>query len=87
MAIVRQVDSDYEGDAMVAFVDSTPRYVKGPNVWDECVSGETYRVEVHRKPLSTDTRAFKYCPHEHRSIDGAIACAKKLMRQLRRSGE
>lgn len=83
MAIVRQVDPDYN-DPFVAFVDSTPRYRKGPNVWDECVSGETYRVELHRKPLDASGRAFMFCPHEHRSIDGAILCAKKLMRSQRR---
>jgi hypothetical protein len=86
MAIVKQVDADYEGDGIVAFVNSTPRYRKGPNVWDECVSGETYRVELHRKPLDASGRAFKYCQHEHRSIDGAVLCAKKLMRNQRREG-
>lgn len=83
MPIVRQVDSDYEGDGVVAFIDSTPRYRKGPNVWDECVSGETYRAELHRKPLDASGLAFKYCQHEHRSIDGAIRCAKKMMRTHR----
>lgn len=85
MAIVRQVDADYEGDGMVAFVGSTPRYRKGPNVWDECVSGETYCVEIHRKPLDASGRAFKYCHHEHRSIDAAIRCAKKIMRAERKA--
>lgn len=84
MAIVRQVDADYAGDGVVAFVDATPRYRKGPNVWDECVSGETYRVELHRKPLDSSGLAFKHCPHEHRQIDGAVRCAKKLMRAHRR---
>lgn len=83
MSIFKQVDSDYEGDAIVAFIDSTPRYRKGPNVWDECVSGETYRVELHRKPITGSDRAFKYCQHEHRSIDAAVRCAKKLMRSER----
>lgn len=83
MSIIKQVDADYEGDGMVAFIDSTPRYRKGPNVWDECVTGETYRVEIHRKPLDASARAFKFCPHEHREIDGAVRCAKRLMRSLR----
>jgi hypothetical protein len=83
MSIVRQVDSDYEGDGMVAFIDSTPRYRKGPNVWDECITGETYRVELHRKPLDASGRAFKFCAHEHREIDAAIRCARRLMRSLR----
>ena len=87
MSIVRQVDADYEGDNVVAFIDSTPRYRKGPNAWDECVSGETYRTELHRKPLDSSGRAFKYCRHEHRSVDGAIRCAKRLMREHRRGGQ
>ena len=86
MAIVRQVDPSYN-DPVVAFIDSTPRYRKGPNVWDECVSGETYRVELHRKPLDASGKAFKYCQHEHREIDGAIRCTKKLMLQHRREGK
>jgi hypothetical protein len=87
MSIVRQVDADYEGDNVVAFIDSMPRYRKGPNVWDECVSGEAYSVELHRKPLDASGRAFKYCQHKHREIDGAVRCAKKLMRALRSNGE
>lgn len=83
MAIVKQVDADYEGDHVVAFIDSTPRYRKGPNVWDECVSGETYRAELHRKPLDASGLAFKYCPHEHREIDAAVRCARRMMRALR----
>lgn len=47
--IVRQVDADYEGDGVVAFIDSTPRYRQGSNVCDECVSGETYRAETPSK--------------------------------------
>lgn len=85
MSIVRQIDSSYAGDDMVAFVDSTPRYQKGPNCWDECVTGETYRVELHRKPLDASGKAFKYCQHEHREIDSAIRCARKLMRAERKA--
>lgn len=85
MSIVRQVDADYEGDGIVAFIDSTPRYRKGPNCWDECVSGETYCVELHRKPITGSDKAFKFCRHEHRTIDAAIRCAKKIMRAERRS--
>lgn len=84
MPIVRQVDADYEGAGVVAFIGSTPRYRKGPNCWDECVSGETYSVELHHRPLDASGRAFKYCHHEHREIDGAVRCAKKLMRAFRR---
>ena len=84
MSIVKQVDADYAGDGIVAFVESTPRYRKGPNVWDECVTGETYRVELHRKPITGSDKAFQYCRHEHRSIDAAVRCAKALMRSARR---
>lgn len=44
-------------------------------------------VELHRKPITGSDRAFKYCQHEHRSIDGAVSCAKKLMRSHRREGK
>lgn len=87
MSIVRQVDSDYEGDGVVAFIDSTPRYRKGLSVVDECVTGETYRVELHRKPLDASGRAFKFCQHEHREIDSAVRCARRLMREQRRIGQ
>lgn len=83
MSIIKQIDADYEGDGVVAFIDAAPRYRKGPNVWDECISGETYRVELHRKPLDASGRAFKYCPHEHRGIDAAVRCARKLLKQVR----
>ena len=86
MAIVRQVDADYEGDGIVAFIDSTPRYRDnrtGDGTYGEMVTGETYRVELHRKPLDASGRAFKFCRHEHRSIDAAVRCAKKLMRAER----
>lgn len=80
MSIVRQVDSDYNDD-FVAFVDSAPIYRK-VNAFEDRVSGETYRVELHRKPLNG--LAFKYCRHEHRSIDAAIRCARKLLKLERR---
>lgn len=86
MSIVRQVDAEYEGDMVVAFVGSTPRYRKGPSAIDECVTGETYSVELHRKPLDASGRAFKFCHHEHRSVDSAIRCAKKLLKAERRGG-
>lgn len=82
--IRKQVDSDYEGDNMVAFLRASPCYRKSSNVLEDRVSGETYNVEVHRKPLDASGRAYKYCSHEHRSIDSAVRCAKKLMRLLRR---
>lgn len=82
MAIVKQVDADYEGDGVVAFIDATPRYRRGSNFGDMS-SGETYTVELHRRPLDASGVAFKYCGHEHRSIDGAVRCAKKLMRVYR----
>jgi hypothetical protein len=82
MPIVRQVDADYEGDGVVAFIDATPRYRKGA-AFGESVTGETYRAEVHRKPLDASGLAFRYCQHEHRSIDAAIRCAKILLRASR----
>jgi hypothetical protein len=85
MSIVKQIDSDYEGDGIAAFLDATPRYRDNTNrtgTYGEMMTGETYRVEVHRKPLNG--LAFRYCRHEHRSIDSAVRCAKKLLRAIRR---
>lgn len=83
MAIVRQVDSDYAGDNMVAFVQSAPRYRRhGPGGFGEMETGETYNVEVHHKPLDASGKAFAYCPHEHREIDAAVRCARRFMRTL-----
>ena len=85
MAIVKQVDD--EADGLVAFIDSAPRYRDnrtGDGFYGEMCTGETYRVEVHRKPLTTNHVAFIYCRHEHREIDAAVQCAKRLMRACRR---
>lgn len=78
--IVKQVDPDYEGDACVAFVVGTPHYVKdGP--FGELDTGDRYGVEVHRRPVTG--RAGAHCRHEHRSIDAAVRCAKRLLRDVR----
>jgi hypothetical protein len=80
MPIVKQVDCDGDYEGVVAFIHADPRYLKGPNCWDECVSGETYSGELHRRPLDASGKAFLYCQHKHRSIDAAVSCVKKMMR-------
>jgi hypothetical protein len=80
--IVKQVDADT--DDIVAFVGATARF-RARGSFDEIVTGETYCVELHRKPVNGS--AFRFCRHEHRSIDAAVKCAKQLMRGERRKPE
>ena len=85
MAIVKQVDADYEGDGVVAFIQSAPRYRAGGH--GEMVTGETYNVEIHQKPLDSSGLALKFCKHEHREIDAAVRCARRLLRSVCRGSE
>lgn len=76
--IVKQIDGD-NPDAAVAFIDATPRYYSYKRGG---FGGETYNAELHRKPLNGT--AAKHCPHSHRSIDAAIRCAERMLRDERR---
>lgn len=79
--ICKQVDPDYPGDNYVAFVIADPVYSRR-GTFGDMQSGETYSVEVCKK---TDMGiGFKFCQHNHRSIDAAAKCAKVLLRSLRR---
>ena len=64
-------------DAIVGFVEAWS-VERGPAdaPWTE----DRYTATVYRRPLGTADRAIAGCAHEHRSIDAAARCLRRLLR-------
>ncbi len=82
--IRRQIDPEVDDDAIhfVCFIEATPRYRDSGVTWRDMTTGETYAAVLYRRPV-TQARPFVcQCGHEHRSIDAADVCGRRLMRRI-----
>ena len=80
MEIMKQIDLEDVGITnrtdLVAFVTAHD-VMRGP------VGGEyplhRYTGEIHRRPVG-QASAFRWCQHDHRSLDAATRCTRTLLR-------